>query len=648
MLSAMSAIRQFRPGFLFVWTVIFIVAGACSARPVNAASRILWVDSYHAGYEWSDAIEHGIRSVLKKTDTEFAIHRMNTKNCPTEACGQSAAARALGVVEAWRPDVLIASDDNAQKYLVVPHLRDTALPIVFCGVNWDASEYGYPTKHITGMIEVELVKETVAHLRRFARGDRIGYLSGDTASARKNIAWLNRHYFDNQMIAYRVTQFEEFKRRFLQIQGEVDMMILHNNAAIAGWDALAAKRFIAENLRIPIASPNEWMAPFVIFTLGKIPEEQGRYAAETALNILAGVQPADIPVATNQQANLTVNLEMANALGIVLPLSVLKVATVTGRNPYELPASAGKMSQQDLSGKRICWVDSYHQGYEWSDGIERAIREVLYGTGIDLKIIRMNTKRDNTLPLLRQAAERARRQIIDYKPDLVIASDDNAQKYLIVPHFKDTDLPVVFCGVNMDASEYGYPAVNVTGMIEINPINELVDLLKRYARGERIGFLAGNTATERKLVNIYKRRFFGDNMIPYLIDSWADFEKTFIAAQAAVDILIFANYTGIAGWDAKAAGHIIRQHTRIPTGSDNSFMEQWVVCTLEKFPEEQGQHAAFTALRILGGQSPASIPLVTNQANRLTVNLDLAQKAGIVFPLSVLKQARVIGQTGLD
>lgn len=644
----MSVIRKIHLGFLFAWTAIFMVAGACSSRPANAGSRILWVDSYQSGYQWSDSIERGIRSVLKNTDTQFAIHRMNTKNCPTEACRQSAAARALEVVQTWQPDVLIASDDNAQKYLVVPHLKETALPIVFCGVNWDASMYGYPTSHITGMIEKELVKETVEHLRRFARGNRIGCLSGDSQSTRKDIAWLNSHYFDNQMIAYQVRNFGDFKRRFLQLQDEVDMMFFRSNASIVDWDALAAKRFIAENIRIPIASGNDWMAPYVIFTLGKIPEEQGQYAAETALKILDGVQPADIPVVTNQQVNLTVNLEMADAAGIVLPLSVLKMATVIGHKPYQLPSATGKMSDQDLNGKRICWVDSYHQGYEWSDGIERAIREVLYGTGIDLKIIRMNTKRDNTLPLLRQAAERARRQLIDFKPDLVIASDDNAQKYLIVPHFKNTELPVVFCGVNMDASEYGYPAVNVTGMIEINPITDLVDLLKKYAPGERIGFFAGNTATERKLVDIYQRRFFGDNMIPYLIDSWADFERTFIAAQTAVDVLIFSNYTGIAGWDAKAAHHIIQRHTQIPTGSDNSFMEQLVVCTLEKFPEEQGQHAALTALRILGGQSAASIPLVTNQANRLTVNLKLAQKAGIVFPLSVLKQARVIGQTGLD
>jgi ABC-type uncharacterized transport system substrate-binding protein len=96
------------------------------------------------------------------------------------------------------------------------------------------------------------------------------------------------------------------------------------------------------------------------------------------------------------------------------------------------------------------------------------------------------------------------------------------------------------------------------------------------------------------------------------------------------------------------AEQFVIQHTRIPVGSDNGFMERLVACTLAKTPEEQGRHAALTALKILSGQSPAAIPVVTNKENNLTVNLRLAKKAGIVFPVSILKQARVIGRKELD
>lgn len=53
---------------------------------------------------------------------------------------------------------------------------------------------------------------------------------------------------------------------------------------------------------------------------------------------------------------------------------------------------------------------------------------------------------------------------------------------------------------------------------------------------------------------------------------------------------------------------------------------------------------ALTALRVLGGESPANIPMVENRRVRLIVNLKLARAAGLVLPVSLLKTATVIGK----
>ena len=625
---------------MFFWAV----ASPCHAEAI----KIFWVDSYNTGYEWSDGIEQGIREGLQNEPVEFSMFHMDTKGCRDPECMQAAGLKAKAAIDAFNPDVLIASDDNAQKYLVVPYYKNGRMPVVFCGVNWDASIYGYPADNITGMIEVELIEETVAHMRRYAAGDRIGSISGDTVSDRKIIAWLNQNFFDMQMKAVRVNTFSEFKQRFVDLQKEVDMLFIRNYAGIEGWEPLAARKFIARHLRVPTASNNDFMAPYVVFTLGKIPEEQGRYAAATALKIAGGARPSDLPVAANRQARLTVNLEMARAANIVLPVSVLKMATVIGREAYDLEGSEQDSTSGAYFGKRICWVDSYHRGYEWSDGIERAIREVLFDTGVDLKVIRMDTKREKNEAAIRTTAVRAKAELDAFDPDVVIASDDNAQKYLIVPFYKDTGLPVVFCGVNESAGMYGYPAANVTGMVEINPVRELIDLLKPYARGNRIGYLAGDVATERKLADIYAEKVFGGQLKLYMVDTGAEFEKRFLQAQEEVDILYLSNYTGIAGWDAQDAEEFVSRHTRIPSCSNNGFMDRFVACVLDKSSEEQGRYAALAALKILSGQSPADMPLAANKENRLTVNLQLAKQAGIVFPVSVLKQARVIGRKALD
>ncbi len=88
--------------------------------------------------------------------------------------------------------------------------------------------------------------------------------------------------------------------------------------------------------------------------------------------------------------------------------------------------------------------------------------------------------------------------INEFKPDVVIASDDNASKFLIKPYYKNADLPFVFCGVNWDAKVYDYPYKNVTGMIEVTPIPILIEQMELFAKGKRIGFIGPDIITAKK------------------------------------------------------------------------------------------------------------------------------------------------------
>ncbi|MEJ2660274.1 MAG: hypothetical protein P8Z73_06080, partial [Desulfobacteraceae bacterium] len=63
--------------------------------------------------------------------------------------------------------------------------------------------------------------------------------------------------------------------------------------------------------------------------------------------------------------------------------------------------------------------------------------------------------------------------IKEYNPDVVIASEDDASKYVVEPYFKNASIPFVFCGVNHSGDRYGYPYKNATGIIELDPIPKL-------------------------------------------------------------------------------------------------------------------------------------------------------------------------------
>jgi hypothetical protein len=118
-----------------------------------------------------------LHSVLDNTGAELLFVRMDTKRNTEEDFRMTAGRTAYDTIKELQPDVIVACDDNAQKYVIVPYFMETEIPIVFCGVNWDASLYSYPTRHITGMIEIELVEELMGHLKQFSSGSTVGYVT---------------------------------------------------------------------------------------------------------------------------------------------------------------------------------------------------------------------------------------------------------------------------------------------------------------------------------------------------------------------------------------------------------------------------------------------------------------------------------------
>ncbi len=311
--------------------------------------------------------------------------------------------------------------------------------------------------------------------------------------------------------------------------------------------------------------------------------------------------------------------------------------------PDATPVPAGN-TQSDLAGKKIIWVNSYHQGYAWSDSIEKGLHSVLDGTGVELKVIILDTKRNPDVEFGKAAGEKAWSEIQSFKPDIVIASDDNAQKYLVVPFMKNSNIPVIFNGVNWDASAYGFPTANMTGMIEVELPNQLIELLKGYAKGERIGYITIDTETERKIVDTYNERFFDGQIQAYWVKTQEEFKTAFITAQQEVDILIMGNNAGSDAWDEASMKQFILANTTIPTGSINDWMAPYSLLTLAKSAEEQGEWSAQAALSILGGTSPSDIAVAENKKGQLIVNLDLADKLGVVFAPSLLKNAVILGE----
>ncbi len=317
--------------FLMSLMLVLALPGEGAAASFQG-KRILWVESYHEGFAWSDGIARGVEKILDGTGVELRVVHMDTKRHPSRSHAEKSADDALSVLREFAPDVVMASDDNAQRYLVAPHLRGTGIPVVGGAINWDAGEYGYPAPNMTCMVEVNLLEQAKSMLRAFGQGGRFGYIAADSESERKNVQIYNSRSFQGKLQGLLVSRFEDFPRAFSEAQARSDMLIMGGNGGIAGWDDAEARKFLHEHTRIPTGSFDDYLAPYVIFTFAKEPEEQGEWMALTALRVLDGESPANIPMVENRRVRLIVNLKLARAAGLVLPVSLLKTATVIGKD----------------------------------------------------------------------------------------------------------------------------------------------------------------------------------------------------------------------------------------------------------------------------------------------------------------------------
>lgn len=305
--------------------VILLFGQFLWAATTLAQGRILFVDSYNAGYVWSDGIRRGVAGVLKGSETELTVTMMDTKRHRSEAFKQAAALKVKALIGELKPDVVIAADDNASKYLIKPFFRNTALPFVFCGVNWDAGVYGFPCSNVTGMIEVAPVPQLLDYLKHYAKGGRVGFLAPDLLSAKKESIEY-RKAFGIDLVEYFSSDPDDWKKGFLHMQQNVDMLIIDSDGGLYQDRAEELVKFVEANTRIPSGTILDFMAPYVLIAFAKIPEEQGAWAAETALRILAGEKPSSISIARNQDGYLIINARIAQRTGFNIPYSVLKSA----------------------------------------------------------------------------------------------------------------------------------------------------------------------------------------------------------------------------------------------------------------------------------------------------------------------------------
>ena len=136
-------------------------------------------------------------------------------------------------------------------------------------------------------------------------------------------------------------------------------------------------------------------------------------------------------------------------------------------NPGAAPAQDALPSGETTIRANILYLNSYHDGYAWSDEILEGLRMRLHPyPAVELQVEYMDLKRyprSHITPLL---VDLYKRKFQGKTFDLVVVSDNFAFEFW--QNYGDQlypGLPVIFCGVN-DIASTTFEGRNMTGVIE--------------------------------------------------------------------------------------------------------------------------------------------------------------------------------------
>ena len=299
---------------------------------------------------------------------------------------------------------------------------------------------------------------------------------------------------------------------------------------------------------------------------------------------------------------------------------------------------------------KVLLIFSYHAEYAWHAEEARGTEEVLQREGIPYEAFYLDTKRQTSAEWKEQIASEAREKIDDYDPSLVIAFDDNACA-LVAAHYVGESLPFVFCGVNEDPSEYGFPAENITGVLERPDVTGSVELLLQLvpdaesvalvldASPSAIGFAEGIEGLPLP-VEIAE---------VYLTDAFEEWQTKVLELQSVVDAIGLFTYHTIkrSGETESMSPEEVLQWTlensALPEFAPlDLVVEGGALCGVALSGYEQGTTAAEIGIRILAGEKPADIPIVTPRATRALVNSARAAQLGVEIPEEIVEDIELL------
>lgn len=621
----MRCTTRFPALYQLVLGLLLFMPGLCQAAPY----KVLVVMSYDEEYGWEREIREGIETVLG-TRAEIRYVYMDTKN--HLELGPEMAKEAYRLYTEFQPDGVIAADDNAQSMFVVPYLQDKVkTPVIFCGVNADISLYGYPSTNVSGVTERLHIGESLAFAQQLIPSiTKVAYLQKESPSGQASLQQFLKESanYPVESVGFHLPKtLVEAKEIIAQLKNTADALFFETLEGIPDEKGTPVNDrtvipILSKIFGKPIISNNLYHVEYgSLCAVIKSGQEQGGDAANKLLLAMQGTPMADIPVTGTTKGQPVLNVTVMEELGVKPKPIVLKGVKLIQTTPKF----------------KVLVVMSYEEAFPWDIEVKEGIEAGLGGSS-DITYFYMNTKTD--LAGGPAKALEAYQLYQHYQPDGVIAADDNAQSMFVVPYLKEkVDTPVMFCGVNSNPEKYGYPARNVSGILERAHIKESIAMLQELQPGVKtIGFMAKESPTGRAVLEQAQKEAESYSALPvaYLFPrTIAEAEKMAAELRDTADVLFVATMEGLLGADGsprpeKEIIPLVAKSFGKPLISDNIYdMKYGMFSAIAVSGQEQGMKAAKYLKKAMQGAPVATLPITRNNQGRRMINVSVMKELGI-------------------
>ncbi len=332
MTTQYNAVCTARSGFLLGCLLMLTLLPGIGLGAESASWKVLSISSYHAAFPWTRGCEQGLEAALGPA-YRFEYHYLDSKRRPLDEV-RAKAERLWQAVLDDPPDLIVLGDDNAL-HLLGPKVAQTAIPMVFYGINQNPRHYfskGLLPANVTGVIERMPVRISFRYFSKLmpkARRALVLFDRSATSQAliEQNFASRLSPRFAGIEVDYRVVEGWQSWQQAIEGAQNYDFILLGTfftlrDSVLGTVPAEAVVRWSAAHSAVPILTTQSF-AVGADGALGAVliePHHHGRVAAGLVRRILQeGQRPIDLRPEMDREALFFINAAQLQRFGLQMP-----------------------------------------------------------------------------------------------------------------------------------------------------------------------------------------------------------------------------------------------------------------------------------------------------------------------------------------